>query len=71
MDAWEEKAKATGRENKSILSGLTAFHCESLKIRGVSRGEGKYGRKETGRSRGREAGWNVLYEGRIYFQLKK
>lgn len=34
MDAWEEKAKATGRENKSILSGLTAFHCESLKNKG-------------------------------------
>lgn len=57
MDAWEEKAKATGRENKSILSGLTAFHCESLKNKGSVEGRGKVW-KEGDWEEQREGSWS-------------
>lgn len=68
MDAWEEKAKATGRENKSILSGLTAFHCESLKNKGSLEGRGKVWKegKLGGVEGGKLVGMYYMREGSIF-----
>jgi hypothetical protein len=37
----------------------------------VARERESIGVRETGRNGGRGIGWDVVYEGRIYFQLKK
>lgn len=63
----------TGWSVVMVAAGETDMSHEVLRC-GVSFSEGRValrergGGREMGRSRGRETGWDVFYERRIYFQ---